>query len=107
MSIWLTFVGMMAVTYAARAIPLIVMRNDPPPWLALWLKYVPPAVFTALIVPAVVTQTVAQERVLVAGPAIGAALIGALVAWRTSNAIVTVVVGMLAFWGIRAVLGGM
>jgi branched-subunit amino acid transport protein len=104
-SIWLTFAGMMAVTYAARAVPLIVMRNDPPPWLALWLKYVPPAVFTALIVPAVVTQSATTGRTLVAGPAIGAALIGALVAWRTSNAIATVVVGMLAFWGIRLVMG--
>jgi len=35
MNIWWTYIGMAAVTYAARAIPLLIMRNDPPPWLAL------------------------------------------------------------------------
>jgi branched-subunit amino acid transport protein len=105
MSIWLTYAGMAAVTYAARAIPLLLLRNDPPPWLALWLKYVPPAVFTALIVPAVVTQMGDHGRVLQMGPAVGAAVVGALVAWRTENAIVTVVIGMIAFWLIRLVVG--
>lgn len=103
MSIWLTYLGMFAVTYAARAIPLLLLRNDPPPWLATWLRYVPPAVFTALIVPAVVTSSVATGRVLSVGPALLAAGIGAVVAWRTSNAILTVVIGMVAFWLIRAV----
>jgi branched-subunit amino acid transport protein len=31
--------------------------------------------------------------------------VGALVAWRTANAIVTVGVGMIAFWLIRLVAG--
>jgi len=104
MSIWWTYVGMFAVTYAARAIPLLLLRNDPPPWLATWLRYVPPAVFTALIVPAVVTSTTATGRDISMGPALAAACIGAVVAWRTSNAILTVVTGMVAFWLIRAVM---
>jgi branched-subunit amino acid transport protein len=29
-----------------------------------------------------------------------------LVAWRTSNAILTVVCGMVSFWLIRMVMGG-
>lgn len=104
MSIWLTYAGMAAVTYAARAIPLLLLRNNPPVWLALWLKYVPPAVFTALIVPAVVTQIGDYGRVLQLGPAVGAAVVGALVAWRTANAMVTVGLGMVAFWLIRLVI---
>lgn len=104
MSIWLTYLGMFAVTYAARAIPLLLMRNDPPPWLARWLQYVPPAVFTALIVPAVLTTSTSTGRELVLGPTLAAALIGAVVAWRTSNAMLTVACGMVAFWLIRAVL---
>lgn len=104
MSIWLTFLGMFAVTYAARAIPLLLLRNEPPPWLATWLRYVPPAVFTALIVPSVVTQTVDGARMLAFGPALGAAVVGAIVAWHTENAILTVVIGMCAFWVIRMVV---
>jgi branched-subunit amino acid transport protein len=106
MNIWLTYLGMMAVTYAARAIPLLILRNDPPPWLALWLRYVPPAVFTALVVPAVVTASGAAGRTLQFGPAVPAAFIGAVVAWRTSNAIWTVIAGMVSFWLIRAVMAG-
>ncbi len=106
MSVWLTYLGMAAVTYAARAIPLLVMRNNPPPWLALWLRYVPAAVFTALVVPALVTTSGAAGRVLSLGPAVLAGIIGALVAWRTSNAILTVVCGMVSFWVIRMVMGG-
>ena len=68
-------------------------------------KLVPPAVFTALIVPAVVTQMGDYGRVVQMGPAVGAAVVGALVAWRTANAIVTVGVGMIAFWLIRLVAG--
>ncbi len=104
MSIWLTFLGMFAVTYAARAIPLLLLRNEPPPWLATWLRYVPPAVFTALIVPSVVTHAVDGARVLAFGPALGAAVVGAVVAWHTENAILTVVIGMCAFWVIRMVV---
>jgi branched-subunit amino acid transport protein len=104
MSIWLTFLGMFAVTYAARAIPLLLLRNEPPPWLATWLRYVPPAVFTALIVPSVVTHMVDGARVLAFGPALGAAVVGAVVAWHTENAILTVVIGMCAFWVIRMVV---
>lgn len=105
MSIWLTFLGMFAVTYAARAIPLLVFRNEPPPWLATWLRYVPPAVFTALIVPSVVTQVVDGTRVLAFGPSLGAAIVGVVVAWHTENAILTVLIGMGAFWLLRAVVG--
>jgi branched-subunit amino acid transport protein len=105
MNIWLTYLGMAAVTYAARAIPLLIMRNDPPPWLALWLRYVPAAVFTALVVPAIVTTSSIAGRVITFGPAIPAGLIGALVAWRTSNALLTVLCGMVSFWLIRMVMG--
>jgi branched-subunit amino acid transport protein len=105
MSIWLTFLGMFAVTYAARAIPLLLLRNEPPPWLATWLRYVPPAVFTALIVPSEVSQVVDGARVLAFGPGLGAAVVGAVVAWHTENAILTVVIGMCAFWVIRLVVG--
>ena len=105
MNIWLTYLGMAVVTYAARAIPLLVLRNDPPPWLALWLKYVPAAVFTALVVPAIVMSSGAAGRVIAFGPVIPAGFIGALVAWRTSNAIITVVCGMVSFWLIRMVMG--
>ena len=104
MSIWMTYLGMFVVTYAARAIPLLLMRNDPPQWVAQWLRYVPPAVFTALNVPAELTANVDGVRTLAIGPAVAAALIGAVVAWRTENAILTVIFGMGAFWLIRAVL---
>lgn len=100
MIIWLTILGMATVTLATRALPLLVMRGEPPAWLARWLGLVPVAVFTALALGPLVASSSANPQ-FIAGPTLLAALAGALAAWRTDNVVVTIAVGMVAYWLLR------
>ena len=93
MNIWLTFLGMMVVTYGVRVLPLVAVRAKPSPAFEEFLRYVPPAVFAALIVPELVVPNGRLEF----GPAFFAGIIGVLVAWRTQNMALTILAGVGAF----------
>lgn len=78
-------------------------RRRMPPWLQRSLRFVPPAVLAALVLPAIVYS----------GPAPGfslensrllAGLLAALVAWRTRNVLWTMAAGMGALWLLEALL---
>jgi branched-subunit amino acid transport protein len=101
MTIWLTILGMALVTYATRVIMLLALRGEIAPWLRRWLDYVPIAVFTALIVPQLLTRTSDGTTTLILGPALPAGLVGAVVAWRSGNVLLTIGAGMAAFWLLR------
>jgi branched-subunit amino acid transport protein len=109
MTIWWTIIGMAVVTYLTRVIGFFLVRNRKnamPNTLGSWiercLRFVPPAIFTALIVPGlVVTQTGGQPQ-LHLGYEVLAGLVGAVVAWRTQNLLLTIIVGMGVFWALRA-----
>lgn len=67
------------------------------------LRFVPAAVFAALVVPAVVSieptvgGTLTDERLL-------AGAVAALVAWRTEDVTATIVAGLVALWLFRFVV---
>jgi branched-subunit amino acid transport protein len=97
----LMIAGMTAVTFGVRypVLALVSKISLPRPVLDA-LKFIPPAVLTAIIVPAVFmpngTLDVAYTNAtLVAGVA------SALLAWRTKNLLLTIVMGMLIFLGWR------
>lgn len=104
MNIWMTIFGMAAVTYAVRAAALLLLRDELPQWVNRWLSYVPVAVFTALILPPLLLSDNGTARVLALGPALPAGVIGALVAWRTSNVLLTIGAGLAMFWVLRFVM---
>ena len=97
MNIWLTMLGMMLVTYLPRLLPLLSFRGNTHPLVDRALRYVPPAIFAALIVP----ELLVPDRQLQAGPALWAGLLGLLVAWRTRSMALTIVLGMGAFSLLR------
>jgi len=74
--------------------------EEVPPRIRTALRFVPPAVFAALAVPAVVSidgslgATVTDDRFL-------AGTLAAAVAWRTESIFATIAVGMLALWTFR------
>lgn len=97
--------GMALVTFAARY-PILAFfgRLNPPQYVLQALKFVPPAVLTALIVPSVLMpegrlDLQPSNAFLVAG------VIAALIAWRTKNLLLTIVLGMATFGLWRALLG--
>jgi branched-subunit amino acid transport protein len=99
-AIWLTILGMALVTYATRVIMLLALRGEVAPWLQRWLGYVPVAVFTTLILPPLLFS--GDERpTLILGPALPAGVVGALVAWRTGNILLTIAAGLATFWLLR------
>jgi len=67
-------------------------RWTPPEWMRRALKYVPPAVLTAIIFPELLIR---PEGFAPLQPRLIAGLVAALVAWRSRSAIWTILVGMV------------
>jgi len=64
------------------------------------LRYVPASVLAALVLPAVVYPNGHGEFVL-GNPQIPAAILAALIAWKTRNTVLTLAAGMGALWLFR------
>jgi branched-subunit amino acid transport protein len=104
MNIWLTMLLAGMVTFIIRlSFIWIIGHHSIPPLLRRALRLVPPAVLTAIIFPEVfmpfgqLNLTLGNSRLL-------AALLATLVAWRTRNAVLTIIVGMLAVWLLQWLL---
>jgi branched-subunit amino acid transport protein len=100
----LLIAGMALVTLAIRY-PLLALVGKislPEPVLRA-LKYVPPAVLTAIIIPAMLFK----GDQLDIGPGndhLVAGLITAIVAWRSKNLLLTIVVGMITLIAWRTLI---
>lgn len=92
--ITLTLVGMMAVTYLPRLFPLLFLSGRSlPPLFVAWLKLVPPAVLSAMLVPSLLIKE-EQFSVTADNLYLWAALIAFPVAWKTKSLCLTVLTGM-------------
>jgi len=98
MLMWITILGMGAITYAIRLSLMAAMpRAGVGERTRLALGFVPPAVLSAIIFPellrpeGVLALSVANVRLL-------AGLVAFVVAWRTENAVLTVTFGMITLW---------
>lgn len=92
-AVWVTILLAGAGTFAMRASFLAAasrLGSLPPPALRV-LRQIPPAALAALVFPAIVRP--GGELDLLA-PQLPAALLAALVAWRTRNTALTLVVGL-------------
>jgi branched-subunit amino acid transport protein len=91
-----------ALTFVTRLSFIALLGHaGVPPLLKRALRFVPPAVLTAIIFMEVVVRDGKPE--LGAGNVrLFAAMAAALVAWRTRNVLLTVAVGMAALWTIQA-----
>ena len=103
MTTWLIIFCMGAVTYAIRlSLIAAIGRVDVPPLVQRGLRFVPPAVLSAIIFPELLRPggtfdlSLGNLRLL-------AGVLAALVAWRTKNVLLTIVVGMAALWVLMAV----
>lgn len=73
-------------------------------WAVLPLRFVAPAVFAALVAPAVLLRDDRLELSPAANPQALATLVALLVAWRTKSVAATLVSGMAALWLLQALL---
>jgi branched-subunit amino acid transport protein len=105
MSLWLTLLAMGLVTYAIR-LSLIGVFGDlqVPPLVTRALRFVPPAVLSAIILPELVRPN-DQLNLSLTNPRLIAGLVAALIAWRTRNVLATIGVGMVTLWVLQWVMG--
>ncbi len=104
MTLWLIILGMGIVTFGIRLVPIVLLgRIEIPLVVQQALRFVPPAVLTAIVVPELlyhgnqIDLSLTNLRLL-------AGLIAILVAWRTKNALLTIGVGMIALWVLSALV---
>jgi branched-subunit amino acid transport protein len=103
-AVFLTIVGMAAVTYTPRVLPLFVLSSrSVPPWVIAWLRYVPVAVLAALLFPSIVVQ---EHRVDLGSGNLffWAAFPTLFVAWKTRSLFGSVLIGMMLVAVARYVL---
>jgi len=106
MSLWLTMIFAGMVTYAIRlSFILLIGIREPPDLVRRALRYVPPAVLTAIVFQELFVSN-SGLNISLGNPRLLAGLVAIFVAWRTKNALLTIVVGMIALWGFQAFLWG-
>ena len=99
--IFLIIIGMAAVTFFTRFASVLLFRQTGVPvWFERWMKHVPTAILTALIVPSLLLpkgylDVSAQNHYLLAG------IVAALAAYQFRSVIVTMGLGLAVMFSIR------
>ncbi|WP_319543397.1 AzlD domain-containing protein [uncultured Pseudodesulfovibrio sp.] len=103
--VFLTFLGMLAVTYIPRALPLLALasRTLPDP-VVRWLSYVPVAVLSAMLFPSLLLKD-ASFNFEPDNYYLWAAIPAFILAWRTRSFFGTVALGMALVAGARYLFG--
>jgi branched-subunit amino acid transport protein len=100
-SVWLTIITAGLLTYVTRlSFILLFGKIDMPIWLHQALRYVPPAVLTAIVFP----ELLLKDGSLYLAPGndrLIAGVIAILVAWRTKNILLTILAGMVVLWVLQ------
>ena len=92
----LVAVGLATFAFRYAMIGLLASRNLPA-WLHALCRHIAPASFAALTASALFVQG-GEVTLAMAAPKPWAALVAALVAWRTGNVLATIGVGMVALY---------
>jgi branched-subunit amino acid transport protein len=105
MNEFLLIFGMAVVTFGIRySMFALAGRVEFPAPLVNALRFVPPAVLTAIIVPAVLNPTGQGIDVSLTNAYLVGAVVAFAVGWFSNNLLLTILLGMLAFWGWQYLL---
>lgn len=103
---WLLILGMTLVTFGVRYPVLAVFsRITFPEPVSRALRFVPVAVLTAIVVPALLLTPDNQLNLRVDNAYLVAGMVSIIVAWRTQKLLPTIVIGMTLFVVWRALTG--
>lgn len=98
MNIWLVIVIAGVITFAIRLSFIVLIDHSTMPAIVVRaLRFIPPAVLTAIIFPEMLMQSGKFDFSL-GNLRLISGLLAAVVAWRTRNVVLTIVVGMVALW---------
>lgn len=101
-ALWMVIIAMGVVTYALRlSMILLFDRVAMPDVIRRALRFVPPAVLAALVVPALLAPDPVRHMAIDHARLI-AGVLAAVVAWRTKNVFLTIGVGMGLMWILQS-----
>jgi branched-subunit amino acid transport protein len=104
-SIWLLFLAVGLGTFTLRFLFIYLFgKIEMPDWLSRALRFVPAAALAALVFPAL-THPAGHLDLSMQNFRLLAGLGGAVVAWRTRNVLLTILVGMALLWILQSVFG--
>ena len=96
MNIWLVFLLGGLLTFGMRFSFIYMLgKFEVPDALRRMLRFVPPAVLTAIVVPELLVQS-GQVNFSMTNTRLLAGLVAVLVAWKTKNTLITILAGMVA-----------
>jgi branched-subunit amino acid transport protein len=96
--------GMGIITYAIRlSLILLLGRLTVPPFVQRALRFVPPAVLSALILPELLLPG-GTVMFSLGNPRLLAGVLAGAVAWKSKNVLLAIAVGMVALWTLQALL---
>ena len=106
MNEFLLIAGMAVVTFGIRySMFAVAGKVEFPAGLVNALKYVPPAVLTAIVVPAVLMPGGEEINLSYTNAYLVGALVACVVGWTSKNLLLTIVVGMTVFLGWQWFVG--
>ena len=98
LELWFVILAAGLITYLIRLSFIIALdRLKFPDWFSRGLRYVPPAVLSAIIVPELANWNGDAVNLSWNNPQILAGIAAVLVAWRTRNVLLTLAVGLICF----------
>jgi len=100
--IWLILIVAGLLTYLIRLSFIALLGKwTPPDWVSHALRFVPPSVLTAIILPELLIR---DNQFLPANPRLLAGILAAVVAWRTKSVVLTIAAGMITLLLFQALL---
>ena len=102
MNLWLVVIVAGVITYLIRlSFILLLGDRDIPELFGRALRFVPPAVLSAIIFPELLIHE-GSLSFSIGNPRLIAGILAALVAWRTKNVVFTFLVGMISLWILQS-----
>jgi branched-subunit amino acid transport protein len=104
MNIWLIMILSGLITYGIRlSFIQLFGKIEVPLWLGRALRFVPPAVLSAIIFPELLLPSGSLD-ISLSNLRLFAGMLAAFVAWRTKNVVLTIAVGMAALLILQALI---
>ena len=105
MNLWLILIAGGILTFATRlSFILLLGRVEIPELIRRSLRFVPPAVLSAIIVPEMVSHA-GKIDISFNNYRLLAGILAILVAWRTRNTLLTIILGMAALLAFQSLFG--
>jgi len=102
--LWTIIIGGMIVTYLTRlSFTVILPPERLPAVMQRGLRFVPPAILAAIVLPELLRPT-GMIDISPGNPQLLAGIVAALMAWKTKNTWLTILVGMLVLWVLSTLI---